>query len=157
MEAVVADGLTESLEDSWPEKKDSVKPTSDSSASEIEEESSVAFPKLVSNKKRKRSKANEVKEGKTKSPRKTRASKKRDLCNEGNGDGEEKVKQRGSVKRKEEEAQEQQLQLVPFVKTDVVNGSCSQSESDLSDSRLKNGRFKYCRSMTRSLKVTFLL
>uniref|UniRef100_A0A1J3J756 Lysine-specific demethylase JMJ25 n=1 Tax=Noccaea caerulescens TaxID=107243 RepID=A0A1J3J756_NOCCA len=178
MEAVVADdgvnlkrkGLTESLEDSWPEMKDSVKPTSDSSASEIEEESSVAFPKLVSNKKRKRSKADEVKEGKTKSSRKTRAWKKRDVCNEGNGDGEEKVKQRSSVKRKEEEAQEQELQLVPFVKTrsrnrnhsdirfhedetDVVNGSCSQSESDLSDSRLKNDKFKYCRSMTRSLKA----
>lgn len=184
MEAVVTadgggnlkhNGVTESkTEDSWPEEKDSVKPTSDSSASEIEDENIVAFPKLVSNKKRKRSKADEVKKGKTKSPRKTIASKKRDLCNEGNcdGDGEEQVKQRSSVKRKEEEAQEQELQLVPFARTrsrnrnhsdvrfhedetDVVNGSCSQSESDSSDSRLRNDKFKYCRSMTRSLKVTF--
>ncbi|CAH2038183.1 unnamed protein product [Thlaspi arvense] len=155
-------------------KKKPVEPTSNSSASDIEEERSV------SNSKRKRSKADEVKAVKTESPRKKIAAKKLDSRKEGNGDvdekkREEKVKQRSPVKNKEEEKCEEELQLVSYIKatsrnrrldlntsdhqffedeTDVVNGPCSHSESDLSDSHLKNDKFKDCRSMTRSLKAS---
>lgn len=173
----------ESLQDSWPEKKKPVEATSVSTGSDIEEENSVESPKRVSNKKRKRSKADEgSKAGKTKPSRKKRALKKE----EGSGDEkkcEEKVKQRSYVNRKaitqkEEEEWEQELEVVSFIKatsrsksrkldcsdirfledvTDAVSGSCSRSESDFSDSHLKNENFNDCRSMTRSLRVTFVL
>lgn len=183
MEAVVSDngvnlkhnGLTEtSPEDSWPEKKKPVESTSVSTGSDIEEENSVASPKRVTNKKRKRSKADDCsKAGKTKPLRKKRALKK---C-------EERVKQRSSVNKKaitqkEEEKWEQGLELVSIDKatspsksrnsdctdimvledvTDVVSGSCSRSESDLSDCHPKNENFNEFRSMTRSLRVTFVV
>ncbi|ESQ35636.1 hypothetical protein EUTSA_v10006772mg [Eutrema salsugineum] len=162
-EAVVAangvnlkhNGLMESKpeQDSWrQEKKKPVEPTSLSSGSEIEEENSVGSPKRVSNRKRKRSIADEAKVGKTKSSRKKKAAEKR------NGDDEkkceEKLKQRSSVKRrgKEEEKLEQSIYVLEN-ETDVVYGSCSHSDSDLSDSNPKNGNFNDCRSMTRSLRA----
>lgn len=194
MEVVVAtngvnlnhNGVKESsVESCWLEEKKPVEATSLSSGSSDieEEESSVGSPKRVSNKKRKRSKADAVKKASiAKSPRKNRTLKKR------SGDDERKCevknkKQRSSVNKrvkKEEEVVvddeknwEQEHQLVPFIKStsrhrsknsDIWfgneidnNASCSRSESDLSDSHLKNENFNDCRSMTRSLKVTFVL
>ncbi|KAL0797701.1 hypothetical protein Bca101_052875 [Brassica carinata] len=152
----------EPLQDSCPEKKKPIKPTSLSSGSDIEveeEESSVRSLKRVSNKKRKRSIADEDRVAKTKSSREKRAAKKRIEKTNGDDDEkkpEEKPKQRSSVKRrakmkKEDKEREQELSLVPFIEpTDDVNGSCSHSESD---SHVKNDNFKDCRSMTRSLRA----
>ncbi|CAH8389099.1 unnamed protein product [Eruca vesicaria subsp. sativa] len=160
MEAVVAaNGVNHKhngLLETKPEKEKPVKPTSLSSGSDIEEEeSSVRSLKRVSNKKRKRSTADEGRVAKTKSSKEKKAPKKRkEKTND--DDNEKKLKQRSSVKRraktkKEDKEREQELKLVPFInQTDAVNSSCSHSDSD---SHVKNDNFKDCRSMTRSLRV----
>lgn len=153
MEAVVADHKRNGRMETKPEKEKPVKPTSLSSSSDVEEEEerSVGSLKRVSNKKRKRSIADEGRVAKTKSSREKRAARKRK--EKGNGDDEEKKpKQRSSVKRraktkKEDKEREQELKLVPFIEP---TGSCSHSESD---SHVKNDNFNDCRSMTRSLRV----
>lgn len=155
MEAVVTDNGVNlkhnGLMETKPEKEKPVKPTSLSSGSDTEEEEeerSVGSLKRVSNKKRKRSIADEGRVAKTKSSREKRRKEKI------NGD-EKKLKQRSSVKRraktkKEDKEREQELKLVPFIEpTDAGNSSDS-------DSHVKNENFKDCRSMTRSLRVTTL-
>lgn len=159
MEAVVTDNGVNlkhnGLMETKPEKEKPVKPTSLSSGSDTEEEEeerSVGSLKRVSNKKRKRSIADEGRVAKTKSSREKRAAKRRK--EKINGD-EKKLKQRSSVKRraktkKEDKEREQELKLVPFIEpTDAGNSSDS-------DSHVKNENFKDCRSMTRSLRVTTL-
>ncbi|XP_018450448.1 lysine-specific demethylase JMJ26 isoform X2 [Raphanus sativus] len=155
MEAVVADHKRNGRMETKPEKEKPVKPTSPSSGSDVEEEEeeerSVGSLKRVSNKKRKRSIADEGRAAKTKPSREKRDTKKRK--EKGNGDDEEKKpKQRSSVKRraktkKEDKEREQELKLVPFIEP---TGSCSHSESD---SHVKNDKFNDCRSMTRSLRA----
>ncbi|EOA37576.1 hypothetical protein CARUB_v10011915mg [Capsella rubella] len=161
----------------WPEKKKLLVATSLSSgSSDIEEESSVECVKRVSNKRRKRSKADEIKA-------KPSRKKKRD----GIGGVESKCeevekKQRSSVKRRAKEEEEvvdddknweQELQLVSFTKptsrsrsknsdsgdvwfpgNDIdVSASSSRSESELPDFHLKSENFSDCRIMTRNLKA----
>ncbi|KAF8071414.1 hypothetical protein N665_1128s0013 [Sinapis alba] len=155
MEAVVADNGVNlkhnGLMETKPEKEKPVKPTSLNSGSDIEEEErSVGSLKRVSNKKRKRSIADEGRVAKTKSSREKRTAKKRK--EQRNGDDEKKPEEnkRSSVKRRAK-TKKQELKLVPFIDpTDAVNGSCSHSESD---SHVKNDNFKDCRSMTRSLRA----
>ncbi|KAH0863847.1 hypothetical protein HID58_081058, partial [Brassica napus] len=154
MEAVVTDNGVNlkhnGLMETKPEKEKPVKPTSLSSGSDTEEEEeerSVGSLKRVSNKKRKRSIADEGRVAKTKSSREKRRKEKI------NGD-EKKLKQRSSVKRRaktkkedKEREREQELKLVPFIEpTDAGNSSDS-------DSHVKNENFKDCRSMTRSLRA----
>lgn len=160
MEAVVTDNgvnLKHSgLMETKPEKDKPVKPTSLSSGSDIEEEEeeerSVGSLKRVSNKKRKRSIADEGRVAKTKSSREKRAANRRKEKING---GEKKLKQRSSVRRraktkKEDKEREQELSLVPFIEpTDAGNSSES-------DSHVKNDNFNDCRSMTRSLRVRTL-
>ncbi|CAN8305422.1 unnamed protein product [Cochlearia groenlandica] len=171
LEDLVKDnGVIEISKESCPEKKIiQDKATSIRSGSDIkEDEEDERFrQQVVSNKKRKRSKADEGKARKRETLKKPRKS--------GKDEVKEKKKQRISVKKRistkheeeeeeEEEECEQESKLgslttkatdVGFLESviDVSSASCSPSESHLSDTHAKNNVFKEWRSMTRMLKA----
>ncbi|XP_019090861.1 PREDICTED: lysine-specific demethylase JMJ25-like isoform X2 [Camelina sativa] len=175
---VTANGVNNGVK----EKKKLVGATSLSSgSSDLEEESSsVECVKRVSNKTRKRSKADEIKAKSSRKKRRVGSGGDDDECEE------KKKKQRSSVKRRakeeveeevvddEKKNRERKLQVVPFSKAtsrsrrknsdsadvwfrgneiDVVSASSSRFDSELLDSHLKIEYWNDCRSMTRNLKA----